>query len=108
MNKKVIMAALVASLLGAAPAVIAHHGPGQFLGGDVTVTGSITDIRFVNPHAYVYLDVVNDEGETEAWRFEMQAGSLLRRAGWSSPCWLSSSRSLSIGVAIFQLQLSCG
>jgi hypothetical protein len=61
---------------------MAHHGPGQFLGGEVTVTGAITNIRFVNPHAYVYLDVVSDEGETEAWRFEMQASGLLRRAGW--------------------------
>lgn len=76
------MTVLLTSILGAAPAAIAHHGPGQFLGGQVTVTGSITNVRFVNPHAYVYLDVVTAEGETEAWRFEMQAGSLLRRAGW--------------------------
>lgn len=60
----------------------AHHGPGQFNGGDVTVTGTITDIRFVNPHGYVYFDAIDENGETEAWRCEMQAGSLLRRAGW--------------------------
>lgn len=82
MKNILFMASLLTSILAFAPAAVAHHGPGQFLGGDVTVTGAITDIRFVNPHAYVYLDVVNDEGETEAWRFEMQAGSLLRRAGW--------------------------
>lgn len=82
MNKKLFLIALLTSMLGVAPAAMAHHGPGQFLGGDVTVTGTITNIRFVNPHAYVYLDVVDDQGETEAWRFEMQAGSLLRRAGW--------------------------
>lgn len=82
MKNILLVTSLLMSILAFAPTAVAHHGPGQFLGGDVTVTGAITDIRFVNPHAYVYLDVVNDEGETEAWRFEMQAGSLLRRAGW--------------------------
>lgn len=82
MHKNFVLAALLTSMLAAAPSVLAHHGPGQFRGGEVTVTGVVTDIRFVNPHAYIYLDAVNDEGVTEAWRFEMQAGSLLRRAGW--------------------------
>ncbi|MBT5331981.1 MAG: hypothetical protein HOL48_09400 [Porticoccaceae bacterium] len=82
MNKSLFASAVLALVLGAAPAAIAHHGPGQFRGGEVTVTGVVTNIRFVNPHAYIYMDVVGEDGETEAWRFEMQAGSLLRRAGW--------------------------
>lgn len=83
--KKILitLVAIVAASGILSSSAIAHHGPGQFRGGEVTVTGKITNIRFVNPHAYIYLNVINDEGDSEAWRFEMQAGSLLRRAGWN-------------------------
>src|SRR5690606_24072833 len=38
---------------------------------------------FVNPHSYLHLDVVGDDGETIAMRCEMRAATLLRRSGWS-------------------------
>lgn len=84
MKKYIAALSILAATSTIVPSVQAHHGPGQFNGGDVTVTGKITNIRFVNPHAYVYFDAVDDNGETEAWRCEMQAGSLLRRAGWTT------------------------
>ena len=62
----------------------AHHGPGQFGGGDpVEVTGVVTNVRLVNPHGYIYFDVMADNGTAVPWRCELQAGSLLRRAGWT-------------------------
>ena len=62
----------------------AHHGPGQFDSSQpMEVTGVVTDIRFVNPHGYVYFDVSGPDGEAIPWRCELQAGSLLRRAGWT-------------------------
>ena len=63
---------------------LAHHGPGQFGGGDpVEVTGVVTQVRLVNPHGYIYFDVMAQDGTAVPWRCELQAGSLLRRAGWS-------------------------
>jgi hypothetical protein len=82
--KRYAVLSMLAGVLGVVPSVHAHHGPGQFNGGDVTVTGVITKIRLVNPHAYVYFDAKDENGETEAWRCEMQAGSLLKRAGWTA------------------------
>ncbi len=65
-------------------AMYAHHGPGQFDSSQpVEVTGTVTDIRFVNPHGYVYFDVTEADGTVTPWRCELQAGSLLRRAGWT-------------------------
>jgi hypothetical protein len=37
----------------------------------------------VNPHGYVYFDVTDENGDIVPWRCELQAGSLLRRAGWT-------------------------
>ena len=78
-----IIAAL--SLTLAASAAFAHHGStGQFNHDiELDVSGVVTDIRFVNPHSYVYFDVTNDAGDREPWRCEMRAGSLLKRNGWT-------------------------
>ncbi|WP_306260701.1 DUF6152 family protein [Pararhizobium sp. IMCC21322] len=63
----------------------AHHGVnGQFdLSQTLEVTGTVTNIRLVNPHSYVYFDVQNDEGGVDEWRCELRSGSILRRLGWS-------------------------
>ena len=53
-------------------AVPAHHSSAPHFDSsmEVVVEGVVTEWRFVNPHAYVYFDVVNDSGETVAWRCE--------------------------------------
>jgi hypothetical protein len=63
----------------------AHHGiTGQFdLEQVLRVKGVVNRVRFVNPHAYVYFKVKNDQGEEEQWRCELRSGSLLKRKGWS-------------------------
>lgn len=72
-----ISCALLASL------ALAHHGWAPHYDGNahVTVTGIITSFEFVNPHAFVYLDVVNEAGGTETRWCEMQARSQLQRRG---------------------------
>ena len=65
-------------------AAFAHHGPGQFdASQQVEVAGAVTEVRFVNPHGYIYFDATESDGSITPWRCELQAGSLLRRAGWT-------------------------
>jgi hypothetical protein len=74
---------VLATALVAAPAA-AHHGFGNFdRNGEVTITGRVTGIDFVNPHAYLYLDVIGADGKVTAWRCEMRSATTLRRSGWS-------------------------
>jgi len=69
--------------LGLATSALAHHGFGRFdRANDSTLTGIITDIDFVNPHAYLYFDS-NDTGEIVEMRCEMRAATLMRRSGWT-------------------------
>lgn len=87
MKNVILSAAFVACGFAAVPmAAVAHHGVnGQFdLSQTIVVSGTVTNVRFVNPHSYVYFDVTNDAGEVEAWRCELRSGSLLRRKGWST------------------------
>ena len=36
-------------------------------------TGVVTEFRFINPHARIYLEVTNENGETEIWMAEGDA-----------------------------------
>ncbi len=77
----------IALAIGAAiaPAALAHHGFGTFvMDVDIEITGTVTGIDFVNPHSWLYLDVVNEDGETIAMRCEMRSANTLRRSGWTS------------------------
>jgi hypothetical protein len=84
---RVTDALLVATLL-AAPALVerayAHHGAGRYdPSKHVEIEGRLTRLDFVNPHSYVYFDVVGDDGKVVAMKCEMRSATVLRRSGWS-------------------------
>jgi hypothetical protein len=83
MSLKLLRVAAATSAVLAAGAASAHHGFGNFdRSREVSFQGTVTGIDFVNPHAYVYFDVVAD-GVTTKHRCEMRAATVLRRSGWS-------------------------
>jgi hypothetical protein len=70
--------------LAGSAAAHAHHGFGTVLmNEDVEIAGTVTDLAFVNPHSWVYLDVAGENGETVAYRCEMRSATTLRRSGWT-------------------------
>lgn len=63
--------------------LFAHHGTAAFdTSKVVTVKGTMTDFRFINPHVRLFFDVKNDNGEVEHWQAELTAPNKLSRAGW--------------------------
>jgi hypothetical protein len=62
----------------------AHHGFGSFdMDAQIEITGVVSDLAFVNPHSWLYLDVAQDDGEVVGMRCEMRSATTLRRSGWS-------------------------
>ena len=59
----------------------AHHSvPVNFDTSDtITVTGTITAAKWINPHSQIYLEVVNDKGDLENWLVEMNALNTIQR-----------------------------
>lgn len=49
----------------------------------ITITGYVTKLDWVNPHAYVFLDVKDEGGSTESYKVEMGPPYALVRGGWS-------------------------
>jgi hypothetical protein len=60
----------------------AHHSHGAYAMTDYAeVEGTVTEVYWINPHAWVYVDVVNENGETENWALEAAGATTLVRAG---------------------------
>ena len=83
--KQLITITTSAILLIGSNALFAHHSSSPHFDQNKTLTinGVVTKFRFVNPHAWVYLDVVDQDGNTAEWNCELGAASVLSRAGWS-------------------------
>ena len=70
-------------MIVAGPA-LAHHGVANYdMSKVVSVKGSVTEFRFVNPHVLISLDMKNEKGETENWSGEAQSPAMLVRYGWN-------------------------
>ena len=79
------LVALAVILLSAAVPAIAHHAfSAEFdQSKPVKVSGEITKLEWVNPHAWIFIDAKGADGKVTPWRFEMGAPNALLRAGWS-------------------------
>ena len=63
-----------------------HHGTAIVydLAQSITISGTVADFRFVNPHTLIYVDVRGEDGEVVSWLGGLSAhGSLTRREGWT-------------------------
>ena len=66
--KIVVLMFGVVALLAVSGATFAHHGTAAYdTKNTVTLKGTMTDFRFINPHVQLYFDVKNDKGEVEKW-----------------------------------------
>ena len=72
-----------AALAAAAPA-FAHHSFAMFdMAKEQTITGTVTDFQWTNPHSFIWLDVAGSAGAAEQWGVEGMSPNFLERRGWS-------------------------
>src|SRR5215471_9096351 len=85
MRKIGLIVAAAGILLSAVAPALAHHAfSAEFdQSKPVKISGEITKLEWVNPHAWLHLDVKGADGKVTPWRFEMGAPNALLRAGWS-------------------------
>jgi hypothetical protein len=63
-----------------------HHGSNIVydLTQEITITGIVTDFRFVNPHTLIYFDVMGENGVVISWLAGLSSSSSLApRDGWT-------------------------
>ena len=79
MRVKLILAAICAVVL--ALPVAAHHSHGNYVDTFSDMEGVITEIHFVVPHSWVYVEVTNPDGEKVLWAMEATGRGGLERIG---------------------------
>jgi Family of unknown function (DUF6152) len=73
-SKLGVFVPLADTLLVFSISMFAHHGNAAYdTGTSLTVKGTVTDFRFINPHCQIYFDAKNDKGEVEHWQGELTA-----------------------------------
>src|SRR5437867_13452321 len=85
----------VAGVLAAIAPVLGHHAFGGEFDPNrpVLLKGPVTKIEWVNPHAWIHIEVTTPDGTTEEWMVEGGTPNTLLRRG-------ITKESLKIGTAL--------
>jgi uncharacterized protein DUF6152 len=80
----ILLAAVPAILLAAVP-VWAHHAfAAEFdASKPIKFRGTVTKMEWINPHAWIHVDVKGDDGKVTSWMIEAAAPNALLRRGWT-------------------------
>jgi hypothetical protein len=82
MHRKIVSSFVVAALGAVALESAAHHSGAMFDDTkEVTLTGSVKEFQYTNPHSWLLVDVKDANGKVTTWGFEAEGPSTLTRAG---------------------------
>jgi hypothetical protein len=81
--RRLSSAMLLGLVLAATPARAHHSFAAEYLADKpVKVTGTLTEMKWSNPHAWLYLDVKDRDGKVANWAIELVGVNSLYRQGW--------------------------
>ena len=81
--KSLARAACLGLLVSVAPALAHHSFAAEYdTSKSIKVTGVVTKMEWMNPHARFYVDVKEADGTVSTWNFELGAIPVLLKQGW--------------------------
>ena len=83
-------------LLMAAVPVWAHHAFAAEFDADkpIKFKGTVTKMEWINPHAWIHINVKGEDGQTTEWMIEAAAPNALLRRGWTKKSLLAGTEIL--------------
>ena len=81
--RRLSIVVLGVSMLWAAAPVVAHHSfAAEFdIDQPITLRGTLTKLEWVNPHGWLYIDVMTPDGKVVNWAVEAGGPNALLRRG---------------------------
>jgi len=81
-----MLSVLAGGIMMAAVPMLAHHSFSAEYdrAKPIKLTGTVTKVEWMNPHARFYLDVKGDDGKVANWEFELGSPNGLMRQGWTA------------------------
>src|SRR5208283_1827925 len=78
-----VLVASIGFLAGSVP-LLAHHSFAAEYDSKkpISITGTVTKVEWMNPHARFYVDVKDESGKVTNWNFELGAIPVLLKQGW--------------------------
>ena len=85
MRKQILFGMTALSLMLAAAPLSAHHAFSSEFDADkpLELAGTVSQMEWVNPHAWIHIDVKKSDGTTEEWMIEGGTPNTLMRRGVS-------------------------
>ena len=82
-----------------AAAAMSHHAFSPVYDDQrvITVTGVVTQFRFINPHAMMFMDVTDSSGKVTKWTVEFAGRLNLSNVGWTEESIKSGERVIVTG-----------
>ena len=76
----------LAILMAAAAPLLAHHAfSAEFdANKQLKLNGTVTKMSWINPHAWLHIDVKEADGKVTAWMIELGPPNALIKRGWNS------------------------
>src|SRR5205085_4455654 len=89
-----LLVAIVSVAAAAIPAVAHHAFQAEFdQKKPIKLSGKVTGMEWINPHAWIHIDVVGDDGKVTNWMVECGSPNIMLRRGFTK-------RSLEAGTEI--------
>jgi len=85
MRTSLFTAGAAVMMLVAGVPLVAHHAFSAEFDGTrpVTLKGKVTKMEWINPHAWLHMEVKSPDGKTVSWAVEGGAPNALLRRGWN-------------------------
>jgi hypothetical protein len=86
LRQAVLGSVLAGAMFGVTMTAFAHHSFAMFdRDKEVTLTGTVREFQWTNPHAFIEMDVPDAKaGSSEKWSIELNSPNNLTRQGWKS------------------------
>jgi hypothetical protein len=84
MRAKAVSTLLFLGLAGAAAPALAHHSFDAEYDANktATLTGIVTNVEWINPHAFITISFKDESGATKEMKVELGPPYALTRGGW--------------------------